>query len=130
MPVAKTSDERRPSGTTTFPDGGFWRAEGSETAVVAETSLGFIHTSRFKEAILLINVTAIGGTGPSFTVRVYQVDQKDVRIGTALVSPAASTVSTSRTVVTAPIGNHVEITKQLAGTTPTVTANIELQLKT
>ena len=130
MPIAATTTEKDPSGTTRLPFGSFWRAEGSEVAAIAETSVGFIDTSNFTELVLLVNVTAIAGVSATLTIKVYQVDQKGARYPDgAIVSRVVTAVSKTRDTIAAPLGQMVEITKTLTGTTPTVTANVEAQVK-
>ena len=129
MPIAKTGDPKEPAGSTVFAHGGFHRAEGSETAVVAETSLGIYDSSQFKELVLLSNVTAIAGVGATLVFRVYNVDIIGTRIGTALITNSHTATGSLRATATV-IGNKIEITKQLSGTTPTTTATVELQMKT
>lgn len=130
MPIATTGAIKDPAGTTTLGHITSYMAAGSLAAVTAETSLAVIH-GPFKEGVLLSDVSAISGAGATLTIRIYNLDKLGTRIGAALVSQAITTVTTTRTVVTAPFGNILEVTIELAGTTPTVTAdNIELQLKT
>ncbi len=55
---------------------------------------------------------------------------KDQRAGTALVTSTQAAAGVSRSTISAPIGNFLEITFELTGTTPTATIDgIELQLK-
>ncbi len=129
MAIVKTGDPKEPAGSTVFPHGSSFIAEGSETAVVAETSLGIYDSSEIKELVLLSNCTAIGGTGPSLVFRVYNLDTVGTRIGTALITNTHSATGTQRATATI-VGNKIEVTKQLSGTTPTATARVELQTKT
>lgn len=87
-------------------------------------------TSNFLELVLLVDVTAIAGVGATLTIKVYQLDNAGARYpDAAIVSRAITTVSRTRDTIAAPLGNKIEITKTFAGTTPTVTANVEAQLK-
>ena len=130
MPIAATTTEKPPAGTTTLPHGSFWRAEGSESSTVSETSLGFIDTTDFRELVLLVNVTAISGASATLTIKIYQVDQKNARYpDAAVVTRTITAVSKTRDTIATPLGSMVEITKTFTGTTPTVTANVEAQLK-
>ncbi len=130
MPIAVTTTEKSPGGTTVLPHGSFWRAEGSESTTVSETSLGFIDTTDLRELVLLVSVTAITGASATLTIKVYQVDQKGARYPDAgIVSRAITAVSETRDTIAAPLGGIVELTKTFTGTTPTVTAAVEAQLK-
>ena len=56
---------------------------------------------------------------------------KDQRAGTVLATSTQAAAGVSRTAIAAPMGNFLEITFELTGTTPTATIDgIELQLKT
>ncbi len=87
-------------------------------------------TSKFLELVLLVDVTAIAGVSATLTIKVYQLDDAGARYPDAgIVSRAITAVSKTRDTIAAPLGSKVEITKTLTGTTPTVTANVEVQLK-
>ncbi len=150
MPVVQTQEGRSATGGTVVTEGENWTASGSEVAAVAETSLfsppsgaggqavGPMDVGRFVEGVLLVNVTAIGGTSPSFIVIVYACDSKGTRY-TSLVTRTVTATGKSRDSIpvpasnpgsTGPMGNFIEVTKQLTGTSPTVSATVELQLKT
>ena len=150
MPVVQAREGRSASGSAVVAFGDSWTATGSEVAAVAETSLfsppsgaggqtpGPIDVSRFHEAVLLVNVAAIGGTSPSFIITVYACDALGTRY-TALVTRTVTVTGKSRDLIPVPasnpgypgsIGNFIEVTKQLTGTSPTVTATVELQVKT
>src|SRR5712664_19528 len=94
MPVVQTQEGRSASGQTVITEGETWTASGSEVAIVAETSLfsppsgaggqavGPMDVGRFIEGVLLVNVTAIAGTSPSFIVKVYACDRAGTRYAT------------------------------------------------
>lgn len=79
--------------------------------------------------MLIVDLGAITGGG-NFIVKVYNVDMKDQRAGTVLATSTQAAAGVSRTTIAAPMGNFLEITFELTGTTPTATIDgIELQLK-
>jgi hypothetical protein len=145
--VLQVRQGRQAAGTTLLHYGDVWSAAGSEAAAVSETSLftpfnsttpGPIDVSAFEEAVLLVNVTAIAGTGPSFVITVYACDSFGTRYA-AIVTRTITTVSSTRDIIpvpastpgpAGPLGNYIEVTKTLSGTGPSVTATVELQLKT
>src|SRR5258708_16422208 len=106
MPVVQTQEGRSATGGTVVTEGENWTATGSEVALVAETSLfsppsgaggqavGPMDVGRFVEGVLLVNVSAIGGTSPSFIVTVYSCDSKGNRY-TALVTRTVTATGNS-----------------------------------
>ncbi len=108
----------------------FRSASTTLSAVTAETSLGVLNASTWREALALVNCSAIGGTGPTLTIRFYNLDVTGARYpDAAFLVKTITAVSKTRDQITAPIGSTVEVTYQLAGTSPTATFTVEVQFK-
>ncbi len=120
-----------PAGQTVVQVSGPYRsASTSLSAVTAETSLGILNASVWREALALVNTSAIGGTGPTLTIKFYNLDVTGARYpDAAFLVKTITAVSKTRDQITAPIGSTVEITYQLAGTSPTATFVLEVQFK-
>ncbi len=146
--ITQQASGRGASGFTSIGYGDNWFASGTESAAASETSLfvpvngsatGPIDVSKYHEAILLVNATAVSGTSPSYVVKVYACDSQGARY-TALVTRTITGTGASRDIIpvpggsppgpAGPLGNFIEVTTTLTGTSPSVTATIELQLKT
>ena len=110
-----------------------------DTVNTAETSIAVLNSSVWREAILLINVSAIAGTTPQLIFNVWQLDNAANRYPAPAAAPAANgfvtqavtTTTRTRNVITVPIGAWIEITFN-TGTSSgafSATADIEVQLK-
>ncbi len=129
MPITTKVSAKDPAGTTVFAHGTSYRADGTLSAVTAETSLVILDASEFDNAVLIVDLGAITGGG-NFIVKVYNVDMFNQRAGAAVATSTQAAAGVSRTAISAPIGNFLEVTFELTGTTPTATIDgIELQLK-
>jgi len=116
-----------------------------DTVNTAETSIAVLNTSTWREAIVLINVSAIGGTTPQLIFNFWQLDQAGSRYPAPAATPAnngflARTITTAtrtRDILTSfaaaiqPIGSTVEITFNTgtSGGAFSATADIEIQFK-
>ncbi len=105
-------------------------ASTSLSAVTAETSLVILNTSVWREGVLLVNCSAIAGTSPSLTIKVYNLDAAGARYPDAgVVTRTITAVSKTRDVIPVPMGASNEITYALSGTSPTATFVVEAQFK-
>jgi threonine synthase len=116
-----------------------------DTVNTAETSISILNSSTWREAIVLINVSAIAGTTPQLIFNVWQLDQTGNRYPAPAAAPAnngflartITTVTRTRDILTSfasavqPIGSTVEITFN-TGTSAgafSATVDIEIQFK-
>ncbi len=116
-----------------------------DTANTAETSVAILNTSTWREAVVLINVSAIAGTTPQLIFNCWQLDQGGNRYPSPAAAPTSNgflsrtitTVSRTRDILTSfaaaiqPIGSTVEITFN-TGTSAgafSATVDIEIQFK-
>ncbi len=120
-----------PAGQTVVQVSAKYRSTSTSlSAVTAETSLVVLDTSVWREGVLLVNCSAITGAGGTLTIRIYNLGQDGGRYPDgAVITRSITAVSKTRDVITVPMGTTNEITYQLAGTTPTVTFQVEAQFK-
>src|SRR5436309_10682277 len=71
-----------------------------DTVNTAETSIAVLNTSTWREAIVLINVSAIAGTTPQLIFNFWQLDQAGNRYPAPAAAPA-NNGSLARTITTA-----------------------------
>jgi len=140
LAIVQTRLARPPGGSTVFPHGDVYLAQGSETGNVSETSLfqpdsrsstGPIDTWQYREAVLITNCTSIGTGGATLAVKLYACDSLGNRTGAALITKSITATGSTRDAVTAPIGNYIDVTTTITSQTGgTTTCEVELQLKT
>ncbi len=116
-----------------------------DTANTGETSIVILNSSTWREALVLINVSAIAGTTPQLIFNVWQLDQTGNRYPQPAAAPAnngflsrtITTATRTRDVLTSfaaavqPIGSTIEITFN-TGTSAgafSATVDIEVQFK-
>ncbi len=126
---------KAPAGQTVVQVSSPYRSASTSLSVVtAETSLAVVDASTWREALALVNCTAIASTtgAATLTVRFYNLDQFGNRYpDAAFLVKTITAVSKSRDQITAPIGSTIEVTYQLSttGTGPSATFTVETQFK-
>ncbi len=114
-----------------------------DTANTSETSIAVLNTSTWREAIVLINVSAIAGTTPQLIFNVWQLDQAGNRYPSPTAAPAnngflARTITTAtrtRDILTSfaaaiqPIGSTVEITFNTGTSAGAFSASVDIEVQ-
>ncbi len=110
-----------------------------DTANTGETSIVVLNSGVWREAVLLINVSALAGTTPQLIFNVWQLDISGNRYpapGTApanngFVTRTISTTTRTRDTISVPMGATIEVTFN-TGTSAgafSATFDVEVQLK-
>src|SRR5712692_782263 len=114
-----------------------------DTVNTGETSIAILNSSTWREAVVLINVSAIAGTTPQLIFNFWQLDQGNNRYPQPTAAPAnngflARTITTAtrtRDILTSfaaaiqPIGSTVVITINGATTASSLTVTAETEIK-
>jgi hypothetical protein len=114
-----------------------------DTVNTSETSVAVLNTSTWREAIVLINVSAIAGTTPQLIFNVWQLDQTSNRYPSPAAAPAnngflsrtITIVSRTRDILTSfaaaiqPIGSTIEITFNTGTSSGAFTATVDMEVQ-